>query len=98
MAKFAPGLSLGARYLLISVSCFQLVNLTVKPLSHIPFEQLVFWRAFICLVITFVYLRSRKIFVWGENRRVLILRGVAGTVALTLFFYTLHAMPLASAV
>jgi len=70
----------------------------VKALSHIPIEQLVFWRAVICLSITFVYLRWRGISVWGSNKKVLILRGLAGTIALTLFFYTLHAMPLASAV
>jgi drug/metabolite transporter (DMT)-like permease len=91
-------MSLGARYLLISVSCFQIVNLTVKWLAHIPFEQLVFWRAFIALMITIVYLRTKKISLWGTNRKLLILRGLAGTTALTLFFYTLHAMPLATAV
>lgn len=91
-------MSLGARYLLISVTSFQLVNLTVKSLAHLPFEQIVFCRAFISLLITFVYLKSRKMDLWGQNKRLLILRGLAGTVALTLFFYTLHAMPLATAV
>ncbi len=91
-------MSLGARYLLISVSCFQLVNLAVKSLGHLPFEQVVFWRAFISLTITFAYLRYHRMSLWGENKRLLILRGLAGTVALTLFFYTLHEMPLATAV
>lgn len=72
--------------------------MTVKSLSHLPFEQIVFWRALISLSITFVFLRWRGIPLWGVNRRMLIFRGVAGTLALTLFFYTLHKMPLASAV
>lgn len=34
----------------------------------------------------------------GNNRKVLLMRGVFGTIALSLFFYTLQHIPLASAV
>ena len=34
----------------------------------------------------------------GNNRKVLLMRGVFGTIALTLFFYTIQHIPLASAV
>lgn len=57
-----------------------------------------FWRGFICLFITYGYLKSRKIYVWGNNRKWLIARGLAGTFALSFFFYSLQHMPLASSV
>lgn len=91
-------MSPGARYILASVTCFSVVSLLVKYLGHLPFEQLVFWRGLICLFITYGYLKFLKIPVWGNNKKVLILRGVAGTLALSFFFYSLHSMPLASAV
>lgn len=91
-------MSLGARYLLISVTCFALVNLSAKSLSHLPFQQVVFVRAFISLIITFAYLKARRIPIWGSNKTLLLFRGLAGTVAVSCFFYSIHTMPLASAV
>lgn len=91
-------MSLGSRFLLFSVSCFAIVSLAVKSLHHLPFEQVVFWRAFICLFLNFSYLKWHKIPVLGKNRKLLLLRGMAGTAALTCFFYSLHELPLATAV
>lgn len=91
-------MSLGARYILGAVLSFSIVSLFVKILQHFPFELLVFWRGFTCLAITVVMVRRLKISPWGNNRKGLILRGLFGTLALSFFFYTLHAMPLASAV
>lgn len=91
-------MSLGVRYIFYSASAFAFVSLGVKALPHIPSSQLVFWRGLVCFLITLYYLKSHGIPVWGNNKRVLILRGLAGTVALSCFFYTLHAMPLATAV
>ncbi len=91
-------MSSGARYILASVACFSFVNLLVKHLSHLPFEQLVFWRGFVCLFITYGYLKHLKLHVWGVNKKWLIIRGVVGTLALSFFFYSIQHMPLASAV
>jgi drug/metabolite transporter (DMT)-like permease len=75
---------------------FALMNVLVKMLPHIHAVEIVFFRAIISLVITsFILIRS-KISPWGSNRKILILRGVFGTAALVLFFYTLQVMPLAS--
>lgn len=57
-----------------------------------------FWRGFICLFITYGYLKHLKIPIWGNNKKWLISRGLAGTCALGFFFYSIQAMPLASAV
>ncbi len=91
-------MSSGALYILASVTCFSLVNLLVKWLSHLPFEQLVFWRGLLCLWFSYLILKAKKIPVWGNNKKMLIFRGVAGTFALCFYFYSLQNMPLASAV
>ncbi len=90
--------SLGARYILAAVSCFSLVSLLVKALGHLPFEQLIFWRGITCLGITFYMVKSLRLHIWGNNKKILIMRGLCGTLALSFFFYTLHAMPLATSV
>lgn len=57
-----------------------------------------FWRGFVCLFITYGYLKHLKLHVWGHNKKWLIIRGIAGTFALSFFFYAIQHMPLASAV
>lgn len=89
---------LGARYILAAVSCFSIVSLIVKALSHLPFEQLVFWRGITCLGITYFMVKKLGQPLWGNNKKSLILRGTFGTLALGFFFYTLQSMPLATAV
>lgn len=81
-----------------AVLYFSLVHAGVKALSHVPFYELVFFRALITAVICLVLLRLKGISPIGKNRKLLLARGLAGTGALTGYFYTLQAMPLASAV
>jgi len=88
----------GAKYILIATCFFALMNLGVKYISHIPAHEIVFFRAFISLVVCYLLVRRKGISPWGKNKRDLICRGLAGTVALTMYFYTLQNMPLASAV
>lgn len=57
-----------------------------------------FWRGFVCLFITYGYLKHLKLSIWGVNKKWLVIRGVAGTFALGFFFYSIQHMPLASAV
>lgn len=91
-------MSLGARYILAAVTCFSLVNLLVKALAHLPVEEVIFWRGFVCLFITYYMVRRLGLSPWGRNKKLLLMRGLCGTFALGFFFYTLHKMPLASAV
>jgi len=88
----------GAWYIFVSTTCFAFVSIAVKTLSHIPSEQLVFWRGLICLAFTYAVLKNRRIPPLGNNRGLLLFRGLCGTVALTAFFHTLQAIPLATAV
>ena len=84
--------------MLISVGCFAGVNLLVKFLPHLPATELVLFRSLITFVISFSLLKKKKLHPWGNNKRWLLIRGVAGTTALTIFFYTLQKMPLSAAV
>ncbi|MBD3402995.1 EamA family transporter [candidate division GN15 bacterium] len=84
--------------MLIATFMFALMQVGVKWLKHIPSYEIVFFRAIVSLVVCWVLLKRAGISPWGNNKPLLIARGAAGTVALTTFFYTLQAMPLASAV
>lgn len=69
-------------------------------LPNISFVELVWFRSVISLVLTVGYLRSVKIPIWGkpENRKLLYMRGVFGVSALSMFFFTLQKLPLATAI
>lgn len=59
--------------------------------------QIVFIRGLITLVITFLILRHNKVAPFGNNRIVLTIRGVVGTVALFLVYESLHRLSLPEA-
>lgn len=84
--------------MLIAGLFFSLMNVGVKLLDTIPAIEIVFFRAAISLVMSFAYLKARKINLWGSNKKLLILRGALGAVALVMYFKTLQEIPFASAV
>lgn len=88
----------GIKNILLATIFFTLMNVGVKYLSHIPSYEVVLFRAFVSLVVCFFLLRRQKIHLWGNNKKNLLLRGISGTAALVMYFYTLQNMPLASAV
>ena len=90
--------TVGIRYMLISVGCFAAVNLMVKYLPHLPATELVLFRSLITFAISYTLLRHKGISPWGMDKKWLIIRGIAGTTALTVFFYTIQKMPLSAAV
>lgn len=91
------GLSYGVRMMLAAGLAFSAMNVLVKSIPHIPAVQIVFFRSLVSLLLTLGILRRKRIPYLGKNRKILFLRGAFGTAALTLFFYTLQVMPLASA-
>lgn len=88
----------GVVFILISVAAFAFVNVMVKYLREIPAHQLIFFRSIISLSISLIHLKILGISPLGNNKKWLVIRGMSGITALTLFFYTLKNMPLASAV
>lgn len=77
---------------------FSLMNVGVKYLSHIPAVEIVFFRSVVSIILSFSFLKFKRIPVWGNNKKLLIARGMAGAMALILYFTTLQAIPLAGAV
>lgn len=85
-------------YMIISGLCFAIVHAAVKAIDRIPAHEIVVTRAVISLLLTWVALKRAGLSPWGQNRPMLVFRGVAGTAALLLYFHTIQAMPLATAV
>jgi drug/metabolite transporter (DMT)-like permease len=83
--------------MLLSTLLFSLMNVCVKLLSHIPAMEVILFRSVISLVMSYAVLHRQKVSVWGNNRGLLVARGVTGSMALILFFTTLQNLPLATA-
>jgi drug/metabolite transporter (DMT)-like permease len=84
--------------MLLSTLFFTGMNLLVKMVPNIPAIEIVFFRSLVSLVLSYGFLARLRISVWGNNKKLLIGRGISGAVALILYFTTLQVMPLASAV
>lgn len=91
-------LSRGVQYMLLATFVFAIMNVAVKWVDHIPAIEVIFFRSIVSLIMSGVVLRSQKVPLFGNNKKVLILRGVAGSLGLILFFTTIQSIPLASAV
>lgn len=77
---------------------FALMNVSVKFIPHIPAIEIILFRSIFSLVFSFLVLKKIGVPVFGNNRKLLIIRGIVGSVGLISFFYTLQKIPLASAV
>jgi drug/metabolite transporter (DMT)-like permease len=98
----------GILFILLSGACFFVVNFFVKilgpgqnelfgELQSYPAHELVLARSLVSIALSLFVIKRRKIPVFGNNKKWLIIRGFSGTIALTIFFYTLHYLPLALA-
>lgn len=92
------GWSKGKSFMLLSTLFYAVLNMCVKHLSYLPALELIFFRSAISFVICFVGIRMAGVSMFGNNHKWLIIRGVAGILALWLYFSSIHKMPLASAV
>ena len=90
-------MSKGVRFMLAATIVFSLMNVFVKAIPHIPVVEILFFRAIISLIISAGMLKAQGVSVWGNNKPILIARGVAGSISLFIFFSLLHQIPLATA-
>ncbi|HEY1046772.1 MAG TPA: DMT family transporter [Bacteroidia bacterium] len=95
MKKF---LTPGVKLMLIASIGFALMNVSVKYIKHIPVFEVILFRAVITLIISYLTLKKRKVYVWGTHHKFLIARGIFGAVGLICYFYTLQKMHLANAI
>ena len=87
--------SLNKFNLVLASFFFSLMTLCVKNIDkRIPIYELVFFRSLLSLMITLIIIKLKNINPWGNNRPLLILRGVLGTLALVCIFYAIRNMPL----
>ena len=88
----------GAIALVLSSLAFSLMTVCVKQLGgRIPVSEIVLVRSLISIALTGVGLRLAGVDPFGKNRRLLVLRGVCGSIALLCFFRAITDLPLASA-
>ncbi|MCB0496569.1 MAG: DMT family transporter [Cyclobacteriaceae bacterium] len=84
--------------MLVATSFFAIMNVLIKYIPRIGPVEIVFFRSIVSFVISFITVKRLGISIWGNNKKWLIIRGIAGSVALLMFFATIQQMPLASAV
>ena len=87
----------GAWYMLVATFVFSLMTVFVKLLPEIPPLEVVFFRSIFMIIICHGMLLRLKLPVFGNNKPLLILRGLSGTVALGLNYYLIQQVPLAAA-
>ena len=76
---------------------FTLMKVCVKYLPHIPAIEIILFRSVISLAISLYFLTRQRVHIWGNNKPILIGRGVAGAIALMIYFSLLQQIPLATA-
>jgi drug/metabolite transporter (DMT)-like permease len=86
------------KFMLISTLAFACMNGIVKHLTHIGAFQIVFFRSIGSLVFTFSFLIKNNISFLGNNRKLLILRGLVGVTSMTFFFMSTKYLPIGTAV
>ena len=84
--------------MLIASLGFAWMNASVKYISHIPVFEIILFRAFITLGISYAILKKRKVNPWGTHHKFLIARGLFGAFGLICYFYTLQNMQFANAI
>lgn len=88
----------GIRFMLISTFCFSAMQALIKLMPQFTAFQHVFFRSLIGWLLCAGWLRAHKISLAGKNSRLLILRGLIGSVSMFSFFFIITRIPFGSAV
>jgi drug/metabolite transporter (DMT)-like permease len=89
--------SRGVLHMLVASLFFALMALFTKLLAGLPIAEIIFFRALLAAVLCLAGLWRLGLSPWGSDRAGLLLRGVAGFLALAQGFWLLHHIPLAAA-
>ena len=97
--KFFLLVPISLRFMLLSAFSFALMTACVKLVSthDIPVFEIVAARGLISLLISYADIKRKKIAIWGNNKKLLVARGVAGSLALLCVYYAVTTLPLAEA-
>jgi drug/metabolite transporter (DMT)-like permease len=91
-------LSKSVQFMLISTLCFTTMQSLVKFLPQFDSFQHIFFRSVIGWVLSVAYLLNQGISLRGKNVKMLIFRGVIGSISMFSFFYILTHIPFGSSV
>jgi drug/metabolite transporter (DMT)-like permease len=94
----SPVLTTGIKHMLLSTLSFAVMNVFIKKVSGFPAMEIVFFRCLTSMLICLVILYRAKVDWRGSNPKLLLARGIFGTIALYTFFLTLSEIPLGTAV
>jgi drug/metabolite transporter (DMT)-like permease len=97
-AASSPRIPAGIRYMAAAAFFFSVMSLLVKATGQrLPVQEVVLARSSVGAAICWYSLRRRGIPLWGEQKGLLLTRGILGYAALSCFFYALVHLPLAEA-
>ena len=85
-------------YMIISVIAFAIMNTIVKYVAVFNVYQIVFFRSIGTLAFTVPFILKNRIPILGNNKKLLLLRALAGVISLTLFFQSLNYLDVGTAV
>jgi drug/metabolite transporter (DMT)-like permease len=88
----------GVSYMLMALLFFTALNVLIKYIPRVGAVEIIFFRSVVSFVMSYVVLRQKRINIWGNNKKWLIIRGLAGSAGLLFFFTTIKVMPLGSAI
>lgn len=88
----------GILYIIISGLLFSIINALVKYFHHIPALEIVFFRSVVSLILCSMALLKSEEKIFSKYTPLLLGRGIAGSIALCLYFYIIQKIPLATAV
>lgn len=99
MKQLFFAMPIGMRYMILSAVGFALMAACVKKVSllGIPVLEIVAARALVSLLLSYADVKRKRIPLLGNNRPLLMLRGVVGALALVCVYYSVTHMPLAEA-
>lgn len=87
----------GVSYMLAATILFALMVVFVKLLPDIPPMEIVFFRAVFAIIMCYYFLAKSRVPILGNNRPLLLMRGLSGAFALVLNYYLVQQVPLAAA-
>jgi drug/metabolite transporter (DMT)-like permease len=91
---------LGMRYMAAAAFFFSIMSLLVKyGGQHLPPQEMVMIRAVITFILSAWAVRHARVSPWGtpDKRKLLIMRGLFGFLALSAFYHSIVHLPLADA-
>jgi len=91
--------SRGSIYMIFAGLFFSIMAALVKLSGlNLPSQEIVLARSLVVFTITAFLLKRKKLPLWGNNKKLLFLRGLMGFFGLSAFYYTLTTIPIADSV